>query len=135
MAYAVRCFICIIIYHERCQSESFPSDLYVNYTAIMHTVLRFCLLDELKAPFRIKISILTLASAYFYLFVYFRNVTCDAPNSCYIGISSRLKANISDFMVRSVRIVSNFAWKLTLYSIFKDHKSALIKKSVQIICI
>ena len=132
----IRWYICVIIYNERCQHVSTPFVVYPAYTVEMLSVLLFCLLDGLNAPFRMKLSILMLLSVTFSLLAYLLTFTTGTPDACYIDLlSSKLKVDIIGLAAGSARIIAIFAWKQTLYSIFKGPKSTLIKKSVKIIWI
>ena len=134
IAYFLRLCICAAIYNKKCLDQHFTT-AYVSceYIAIFLSALVLCFVDGLKIPFRMKVSVLLswsiLYSVAAFLFTFFNWA------ECYIAINGSLKIDILDWITESLRIIAIFAWKQTLYSIFKEPKSTLIKSSVKIVWI
>ena len=92
--------------------------------------LLFCLLDGLKMPLRMKITLLILLTialggrAFIYTFL--------VDDTCSASFFGSFTLDLVELGAASLRIWAIFACKQTLYSIFKQPQSAIINESVKI---
>ena len=97
---------------------------------VMQIGLLFCLLDGLKMPLRMKITLLILLTialggrAFIYTFL--------VDDTCSASFFGSYTLDLVELGAASLRIWAIFACKQTFYSIFKQPKSAIINKSVSI---
>ena len=110
--------------------------LYKSYPdQILPDMLEISEMTNGDFPRFLAFGILLLLSVYFSVDAFLVTFTSYGPHSCYIDLSSKLKVDIRDLCVGSMRIISIFACKQTLCYILKDRKSTLINKSVEVIWI
>ncbi len=129
LLYFLRYWICVII--------SYKGFTLVNgyYFCMVLGLIVFCLLDGLQVPFRVKASVLVIASLYATSIAI--NWTFFLPSAPYIYTlhldkTHSFEIDIVSFGASSMRIVAIFMWKQTIYSMFRAPKSTLIKIPVEI---
>ena len=134
--YSIQYTVCIALYYN-CEHISDEFSYTWSIGAISFCFVSFLILslvDGLRFPLRGKLSVLVLVSIIFSIAAYqwtFISLDNDYSTTCFVNIFSyNLKPQT--FAGTAARIIAMFAWKQTLYAIFKEPKSSLIKKSVKI---
>ena len=133
-------FICAIRYwifatmYDRKYVESitkYSTNNYIMYhTVIFMIVLIFCFADGLKiSPRRKSLSVFIFTG----FLTWFAINWTFTRNEVYYYDLGLVSINVVEFAASSITIITIFAWKQMIFSLYLPKKSTLIKKSVKIV--
>ena len=129
MFYGIRYIICGAI--------AWKGDIIDNfsYIRLFLILLAFGLLDGLKLPLRVKATILIAVSTLWSLTVFRLTFADNEPYIVSLNpwSNSGLKVDLANWATSSLEIITIFAWKQTIFLLFRPKQSTLIKKSVIIV--
>ena len=121
-----------ICYGEWAQINMTLNTIYNIITCM--GVLLFCLVDGLKMSFGVKatlsmlvVSLFTLSSVYWSILY-----TTPSHRSIHLWNGYSFDLDAREWTANAIRILTIFAWKQTIYSIFKAPKSPVIMSSIKI---
>ena len=129
----IRFWICSSIYYGAYVKSYMFYDIYYNGTIFM-TILAFCLIDGLRMTYKVR-TILTILCASIFTFdsIYWTFLYTDSRFvELHLGTYS-VPFDMKEWAASSMRVLTLFVWKQTIYGIFKASKSSIIQTPVRIV--
>ena len=129
LLYFIKYAICVILYFG-----SSPVIIFFMIAVFM-AVLVFCLWDGLQLPFKLKATVLIAISLLFSLNTFVWTFIWRESNFVTLNLWSNysFRFDLRIWIADSIRIITIFAWKQTIYTMFKSPKSSVIMAPVKII--
>ena len=131
-------FLCqFLICHSLCEEYRTAREIFLHvfYNMVVFIcVLVFCLIDGSKMSYRVKAILFFLGGLLFTIGSFYWTVMYTETHIIAITLLGNYSFNIDvrEWTASSIRLLTIFTWKQTIYSIFKAPKSSIIIVPVSI---